>query len=218
MLAILLTTVLMGSPCSPEFPAFHAIAVPAPSPVPASAPDDREAIYRQGIPFEEFLAAAERRRARWLRNYENGSVDESQVERARAVGGTWRLLVVAVDGCSDSVSTIPYLAHLVNGAENLDMRIVDSDVGREVMLDHLTADGRAATPTVVLLNEAYEEVGCFIERPALLQAWVDENRSDLSDRQYLEQKFAWYDEDAGRQTVAAIINLMEAAAEGKEGC
>ena len=179
---------------------------------------DREEIYKKGISFSEFLSKAERRKDRWDRNFENSEVDEDLLERARAIGGSWKLLAVAVDGCSDSVSTIPYLASLEAAVDGLEMRIVDSTVGRQVMMDHLTADGREATPTVVLLNDEFQEVGCFIERPALLQAWATENKEKLDSREYLTQKFAWYDGDAGRHTVEAIIHLMEEAADGKTGC
>ena len=180
--------------------------------------DDRKDLYMKGIAFPEFLEQAERRRDRWVRNYENAMADEDLLARARAVGGNWKLLAVAIDGCSDSVSTIPYIARLVEGVENLEMRIVDSTVGRDVMMAHRTPDGRAATPTLVLLDEAYEEVGCFVERPLLLQDWVSENREGLDDREYVRQKFAWYDNDAGRNTLEEIVGLLEAAAEGTKGC
>jgi len=210
MMAVLFAAFLISAGCPAVIPSVPAERV--------HGVDDREAIYKQGITFDVFLEQAERRRERWLRNYESGFIEPEHLERARSVEGTWRLLVVAVDGCSDSVSTIPYLAHLVAAVDGLEMRIVDSDAGREVMMDHLTADGREATPTVVLLNEDYEEVGCFVERPVLLQEWVDENRAGLTDAEYLEKKFAWYDEDGGRRTVGAIVELMEAAAAGKTGC
>lgn len=179
---------------------------------------NRQALYDGGIAYVEFLADAERRKERWHRNSETATVDDDLLVRVRAVAGTWKILVVAVDGCSDSVSTIPYLARLVESVDSLDMRIVDSTVGRQVMLDHPTPDGRASTPTVVLLNEDYEEVGCFIERPAILQEWASENREVLDDDEYLKQKFAWYDEDAGRHTIEAMVELIEAAAMGKMGC
>ncbi len=181
-------------------------------------PDNREALYKQGVSFDEFLATAELRKERWHRNYKNSDVDDDLLVRALAVKGSWRLLAVAVDSCSDSVSTIPYLARLVSEVNGLEMRIIDSTVGRQIMMDHLTGDGREATPTVVLLNDAYEEVGCFVERPVLLREWISENRTGLNDGEYLKQKFAWYDEDAGRHTVEAIVTMMENAADGKTGC
>jgi hypothetical protein len=102
--------------------------------------------------------------------------------------------------------------------EALEMRLIDPDLGRGIMEAHRTPDGRAATPTIVLLNTAFQEVGCFIERPSGLQAWALEHRQDLDDAEFLKQKFAWYDNEQGRQTLSEIIDLMEAATSGRIGC
>lgn len=178
---------------------------------------DREALYKRGIPFSEFLAAANQRRQLWLDNYARAVVPDALLQRARAVPGTWRILVVAVDACSDSVNTIPYLARLVEQVAGLEMRIVDSTVGRAVMNAHRTPDGRAATPTVVLLDEGYEEVACFIERPVDLQTWFLANES-LGDRERQRKKMAWYADDAGATTLAEFVGLLEAAGAGRRGC
>ena len=188
------------------------------APVDTTAGTNREALYRQGITFDVFLDQAVKRRQMWLDNFAKGRVPDALQSRVLAVPGRWRLLVVAVDSCSDSANTIPYLAHLVAATDNLEMRIIDSDVGRPVMEAHRTPDGRAATPTVVLLNDRYEEVGCFIERPAELQTWAIENRDKLDDREYMRQKFAWYDNDVGHQTMSEVVALMEEAAAGRNNC
>lgn len=198
---------------------FSALCAPASSPVPVA--DDLqgwESLYRQGITFDAFMETAERRRERWVDNHAKGHVPAELLERAEAVPGEWRLLVVAEDWCSDSVNIVPYLDHLVEAVDGLEMRIVDSEIGRPVMEAHPTPDGRPSTPTIVLLNEAYDEVGCFIERPSELRDWALEHRSDMSDEEFLREKFAWYDADLGRQSMSEIIDLMEAAAAGATGC
>ena len=69
-----------------------------------------------------------------------------------------------------------------------------------------------------VLNEAYEEVGCWVERPSNLQAWALENRPNLEDREFLDQKMAWYREDGGEQTVSEVLALIEAAVSGSPIC
>lgn len=176
--------------------------------------DELRAIYDQGRPYTDFLGSATRRTELWHGNSEKAEgLDPALVERARAVGGSWHFLAVAVDSCSDSVSTIPFLAELVARVDGLDMRIVDSTVGRSIMESHTTPDGRAATPTVLLLDEGFEEAGCFIERPLSLQTWILEN-DDWSRDDVYERKMAWYDEDAGHETVETFVEMLEAAASG----
>jgi Thioredoxin len=176
-------------------------------------------LYESGRPYEEFLAHAERRKDLWHGNTAkaDGLADEL-VERARAIPGTWRLLVVAIDSCSDSVSTIPYLAWLAERVPNLDLRVVDPVAGRAVMEAHPTPDGRAATPTVVLLDEAWNEAGCFIERPKRLQEWLAGLDGSLSAEERYERKMEWYAENAGRETVREVVEVLEAAGSGGVVC
>lgn len=179
---------------------------------PSFAPAALDSLYQSGIPFGAFLDAAERRVDRWQANATKGPLSEDQLERVHALAGRWYLLAVAVDGCSDSVSTIPFLSHLAEASENISMRIVSPEAGRSIMEARRTPDGRAATPTVLVLNTDFEEVGAFIERPAALQEWALGEGSDLSSEEFSRRKFAWYDEDAGRQTVEAVLSIMEGAA------
>jgi len=181
--------------------------------------DDLRAIYESGRSYTDFLDNATRRTELWHGNTEKAEgMDMALVERARAVGGSWKFLAVAVDSCSDSVSTIPYLARLVSMVEGLDMRIVDSTVGRSIMESHPTPDGRPATPTVLLLDSEYDDAGCFIERPPTLRDWILENGSDLSGQEVFEWKMEWYAEDSGHETAETFVAMLEAAAAGRSLC
>lgn len=206
------------TPSSCGSPAASLAAVPVDTaPTPPAAVTLEES-YKSGVTFEEFMARADRRKAMWIEHYSNGTVSPTLLDRARRVTGTWRILAVAEDWCSDSVNTIPYLARLTERAGAIEMRIIDSDAGREIMEAHRTPDGRAATPTVLILDERYEKAGCWIERPADLQAWALENRPRLEDEEFLARKMAWYEEDGGEATVTEVLELIEAAVSGRPIC
>lgn len=212
-----IAALLLAASAGPALPCADGDAPPR-SVLEAPADDVLRALYLRGQTFADFYAEADSRRELWERNYGQGVVAEGLVRRARAVGGTWHLLAVAIDGCSDSVNTIPYLALLVEQVPGLEMRIVDSTVGRAVMDARRTADGRAATPTVVLLDANHDDAGCFIERPKDLQAWLTENDGKLSTQALFEGKMGWYQDDGGASTVAEVVALMEAAAAGQPRC
>ncbi|MBT8336468.1 MAG: thioredoxin family protein, partial [Gemmatimonadetes bacterium] len=206
-----------------EAPAVVAPAVVAPAIVtPAVAGERADTVavrlFEEGMTFDAFLEATERRRETWHGNYERADIPADLAARARAVPGSWRLLVVAIDACGDSANTIPYLARFVEAVDGLEMRVVEPDVGRPVMDAHLTPDGRGATPTVVVLNEEGDDVGCWIERPAGIQSWWIVNTEELSGREKLDRKYAWYDEDGGYHTVLEVVEAVEAAARGERVC
>ena len=175
-----------------------------------ATPPDYLALYKNGITFAEFLEFARAKRDEWRQRYNDASVTPDLITRMRALPSKRLILVVAEDWCSDSAQTIPYVARLVDGApERLAMRIVNSTVGRAVMDANLTPDGRAATPTIVVLTERQAVLGSWVERPSTAQAWFLEQQKSVMQQALHDQLKKWYPDDAGRTTVAEIAALLE---------
>jgi hypothetical protein len=193
-------------------------AVPATARFPAPAQDSLAALYATGIEWAAFLDGVRARRQAWLDNYAAATVDAALVERLSRVPGRWRFLVVAVDACGDSAHTIPYLARLVEASGRLDMRVVSPADGAWVMESHRTEDGRAATPTVVLLDESGAERGCWVERPYPLRRVLQDQRDGTIPGSFVEVITAWRAEDRGRSTFEDMTALLEAAAAGAARC
>lgn len=177
-----------------------------------------ERTYSSGVTFATFLENARQRAQQWRSNYEKAVVPDALLARARTLNGPWKLLVVAVDGCSDSVSTVPYVARLVEQLEGVELRIVDNEVGKAIMESHKTPDGRAATPTILLLDANYAERGCFIERPGELRGWLSGEKARSGDSGLFEGKMKWYEDDKGLHTMEEIVAAMEAAVRGESIC
>ena len=169
------------------------------------------ALYESGQMFADFVAAATARKEQWKGNYAKNVAPDALVTRASAAGSGWKLLVVTVPGCSDSVNSVPYLASFLDRVPSIEMRLINSTVGRSVMEAHRTPDGRGATPTVILLDDQFNERGCWIERPAALIALMNSGTS-------FEGKMAWYDRDLGASSLEEIVSMIEAAANGGKRC
>ena len=69
-----------------------------------------------------------------------------------------------------------------------------------------------------LLDGAFRERGCFIERPAELRDWILGNKGKQADKDIFDHKMAWYDKDAGQQTVAEVAEMIAAAGRGEVKC
>lgn len=176
------------------------------------APDgvDYSSLYAQGISFTDFLDRARLLRDEWRDNYKHATIDADALERARALKGKWQLLVVADDSCHDSVNTVPYVARLTEAVPDmLSMRTVSSDVGQAVKDAHQTPDGRAATPTIVVLDERGAMKGVFIERPAALLKYVEEHGIGKYPHEVREMRRQWYEDDKGRHAISEILDIME---------
>jgi hypothetical protein len=180
--------------------------------------DSLEEVYRSARSWESFYEAVDARQALWVRNWTGARVPEELAARARAAGGPWRLLVIAEPGCSDSASSVPFIAKLVEETPDLEMRVVDSGVGRPWMEAHRSPDGRPATPTVLVLDGSYAIRGCWVEQPAELQAfWLPAlARGDAAAE--ADRKMAWYAEDAGREVLRELVEVLEGAHGGRTVC
>lgn len=195
-----------------------AIAEVVPAFVPLARDSALVALYESGQDFATFHANARARRAMWDKNWTDGRVPEDVLAQARAIGGRWRLLVVAVDGCSDSVNTVPYVARLVELVPSIEMRIVLPGPGRAVQESHRTPDGRAATPTFVLIDAEGNDAGCWVERPAVLQESFLKAKAESGIEAWADAKQGWYDTDAGVSTLREIVGMIAAAAGGTPSC
>jgi hypothetical protein len=150
------------------------------------------------------------------------SLPEDLIERvadaATRVGGDLRILAVTRGGCIDSAHSIPYLSAVAEAVPGLTMRAVEPRVGRALMESHPTPDGRAATPTILVLDELGEVRGCWIERPAPDQYWYLENPENLGSVEKFAAKTAWYQADRGVHAVMEFTRILEAAAAGDRIC
>ena len=184
--------------------------------------DNRRMLFESGIDYAEFVDNVNRREEMWHRNTAKGEVPVDLIDRVKRARGQnpplLHILAVAEDGCSDSANIVPYLAKFVGAIEGMDMRIVNSTVGRDVMQSHRTPDGREATPTIVVLDAEYRELGCLVERPKELQDWALANKNELPSSEFMKQKFSWYDQDLGKQSMSEIVTVIENAGSELVNC
>jgi hypothetical protein len=173
-------------------------------------------LYERGATYQEFVASAEFARSdtglrrAWRDNYSRAaaSADSAALAVSR-LPGTWRLLVVAEPWCSDGANSLPFLAAIAEKAPNVELRIVSRERGKGVLAAH-RLDGREAIPTVIVLDEAYEERGAWIEEPAALRDLLRANRALPKDslRALVRD---WRAKDGGRTVSAEFAALIDRA-------
>jgi len=175
-------------------------------------------LFGSGQSFPDFLAAAKARREGWLKLADSARVDDALVARAKAVGGTWHLLVVAIDACGDSMNNVPYLAKLSELVPGLDLRIVLPVNGRPVQDTHRSLDGRTATPTFVLLDSKGNDVGCIVELPREIRDWAHGVRGTVSSDSLHAGIRSFYAANRGVAITTEAVEMLEAAKAGSPRC
>ncbi len=175
-------------------------------------------LHQSGQTFPDFLEATRSRREGWHRITDSVAIADSMVARANAAGGSWRLLVIAIDACGDSMQQVPYVARLGQLVDSLDVRIVLPGEGSAVQETHRSLDGRKATPTYVLIDASGKEAGCFVELPREIREWTHARMDSLSREERYAYRADWYAADKGASVVREVIELIEGARAGTPLC
>lgn len=166
--------------------------------------------YLGAMEFGEMLAGVTKHEALWAAVWRRAEVPEEFVKRLAGVAGAWHFLVLSEDWCGDAVNTVPIVARLAELAPNTDMRVLARDANLDLMDAHLTGTSRSI-PVVVVLDEAFTEVGWWGPRPAALQEWVLGPGKALEQEAKYREVRAWYARDRGRTTLEEIVSLVERA-------
>jgi Thioredoxin len=115
-----------------------------------------------------------------------------------------RLLVIAEDWCGDASSTIPIVARFADTVPGMELRLLRRDEHPELMDRYLT-DGARSIPIVIALDDSFRELGHWGPRPAVLQAWVLENRPRVPKAELYPQVRKWYARDRGETTLREVL-------------
>ena len=155
------------------------------------------ALFDTGVTWTEFVASVGFEQGDWEGRRAAAVVDSRMVRRFENAMQGDQLLVVAEAACPDSRAVVPYVVRLAEQA-HVSLRIVDRRVGRPVMDEHRTSDGRRATPTIVILHDG-RAVGTWVERPIPL-------RDPTLRFSFVRD---WHVRDGGRTTIREIVELAE---------
>jgi hypothetical protein len=167
--------------------------------------------FEAAMRFDEYLSVVEKNADLWLGIHARASVHASDIARIEATNTQWHLLVISEDWCGDAVNTVPVVARLAEQAGNVDMRIITRDDHLDIMDRHLSPAGARAIPVVMVLNEAFEEVGWWGSRPTELQAWVMAEGRQMDTPERYKHIRTWYARDRGETTVREILGIIEGA-------
>lgn len=178
---------------------------------PAQNAPQAAAVFEHATPWADYLAGTKQQRDTWLRNA-GREVSAAYADRLRKAGAGLQLLVIAEDWCADSVNSIPYLGTL-SAKAGIDMRVVTSDIGKPFMEAHRTPDGRAATPTVILIRNG-KEVASWTERPVALQTWFLDMTGKIDTAERQQRKTSWYEWNRGDDALKEIVTLAEQTQKG----
>lgn len=126
-------------------------------------------LFRKGQSFSAFVDQdKDTYKEKTLELYEKISVPEELVKKIKAIKKSINILVFAEIWCPDCMINVPVLQKITEINPNIKMSIVFRE-SNESYMEGYKLNGKPKIPTFVFLNEAYEEIGTFIEQPQVVK-------------------------------------------------
>ena len=127
----------------------------------------QEAVSKKGMSFEQYLGTMhEKDRRKWEESYSKVTIPENTKEILSTKTRPINIVVFSADWCGDSRFGVPILAKIASLNPNIFLYILDRDENME-LLREFTMNGDVRVPTVVIMNEKFDEIARWIERSAL---------------------------------------------------
>ncbi len=144
------------------------------------------AYFAQGVTYEEFKASMMRNREQVEANERAVPLDPADVAALRALPRPLHVVAIVEDWCGDVVANLPVLARLAEASGKLDLRVFDKSKHPEAIGRYKKEGKFESIPVFVFFDEAFREVGVWIERPASVTARRAERRAAIyaSDRAF----------------------------------
>lgn len=177
---------------------------------------DFKKLWDEGFTFDAFVATCKAEHCGlWQGIYNLARIPEWALAAIPA-GKKRRLLVIAEDWCGDASNTVPIIAKLADQAPWVELRVIMRDQNPEVM-DHYLTNGARSIPIVIVLDEAFNEIGHWGPRPSELQAWVMANRGIIPKAELYPQVRRWYARDRGETTIREVLEAAGLPATSLKG-
>jgi Thioredoxin len=137
--------------------------------------------FEAGMSYDEYKAQMTRNREQFERNEQNLELPADDLAVFKSLPRPLRVLALAEDWCGDVVANLPILGRLAKESGRLDVRVLlrDQEPGTQVMDQYLNQGQFRSIPVFVFLDEGFNELGVWIERPKSVTRLRAERMSEL---------------------------------------
>jgi hypothetical protein len=138
--------------------------------------------FKVGKTYQQYVESGIRNRELFDRNYQGTVPTPDQAASLKALaarsGGPARLAVIGEDWCPDVYRGMPVAAKIAE-TMGIEMRVFERDQHKDLIQAYLNNGEFESIPVLVFFDADHNELGHFIERPALANDQMHEVRSVL---------------------------------------
>lgn len=169
--------------------------------------------FEQGLTYDQFKAQMTRNQERFEANERAFEPQPDDRAAFAHLPQPLNVLVLAEDWCGDVIDNLPILGRLAETSGKLTLRVFLRDQNPDLMDQYLNKGEFRSIPVFAFLDEQFNELGRFIERPEI----VSERRAAVR-RALFAQHPEWGSPDTPISQLPEDVRaqLMQAMAEARE--
>jgi selenoprotein W-related protein len=171
--------------------------------------------FEQGMSYQAYKEQMTRNRERLEANEAAVQLDPEDVAFFANLPKPLNVLVLAEDWCGDVINNLPVIGKLAEATDKLDLRILLRDQHLDIMDQYLHKGEFRSIPAVIILDENFQALGHWNERPDAVTELQAQMRRDLFTNDPLlkaytpETPFADLPEEARERLRTASANFFE---------
>jgi hypothetical protein len=135
--------------------------------------------FAQGMTFQQYLDQMTANKDKFLETL--AATHVAPQDRALFTDRREKLnvLVLTEDWCGDALTNFPVLARMVEGAQNVEMRVFLRDQSPDLMDQYLNRGIFRSIPVFVFFDADMKEVARFVERPPKITEYMEQKQLEL---------------------------------------
>ena len=123
--------------------------------------------FDQGMTLQQYVDHMSVNRERFVEALEDVTIRPDEAKILDQLPGTRRVLVISEDWCGTCLAHVPFMAKLVEGRADIDMRLFPRDANLDLMDQYLKKGRYRSIPVFAFFDEHMNELARFLEtRPS----------------------------------------------------
>ena len=123
--------------------------------------------FEQGLTLQQYIDHMSVNRERFVEAVEDVTIRPDEAKILDRFPGTRRVLVISEDWCGTCLAHVPFVAKLVEGRADIDMRLFPRDANLDLMDQYLKTGRYRSIPVFAFFDAQMNELGRFLEtRPS----------------------------------------------------
>jgi hypothetical protein len=123
--------------------------------------------FEQGLTLQQYIDRMSVNRERFVEAIDEATIRPDEAQFLEKLGAARRVLVISEDWCGTCLAHVPFVAKLVEGRPDIEMRLFARDANLDLMDQYLKKGRYRSIPVFAFFDEHMNELARFLEtRPS----------------------------------------------------